>query len=128
MAENVPPEVTVTPWMSDDRLRPGRRVFAVGDVHGQPDELRALLTAMANEAGDQAHLVLLGDLIDRGRNSAGAIAEAARWGQIGAFGETTLLTGNHDLFLLTAISAPHDHATDAVLQSWWRNDRPPPSI
>ena len=85
------------------------RVFAVGDVHGQPRELRALLTAMANEAGDQAHLVLLGDLIDRGRNSAGAIAEAAYWARIGAFGEATLLAGNHDLFLLTAIGAPHDH-------------------
>ena len=54
----------------------GLRVYAVGDVHGCLNELNGLLDAIHKDiAGDQVetHLVFLGDLVDRGPNSAGVI-------------------------------------------------------
>lgn len=55
----------------------GERVYAVGDVHGRLDLLTALIAAI--EADDAARgqaettLILLGDLIDRGPDSAGVV-------------------------------------------------------
>jgi serine/threonine protein phosphatase 1 len=108
--------VTISDWLLDERLKPGRRVFAVGDVHGHPVALEAILTAMADAARMPAagakkarkvqdtHLVLLGDLIDRGPDSPGAIAMAAKWLTGNAFTERTLLIGNHDLFFFSAVA------------------------
>ncbi len=109
--------VTISDWLFDERLKPGRRVFAVGDVHGHPVALEAILTAMADAArmpadgakkarkAQKTHLVLLGDLIDRGPDSPGAIATAAKWLTGDAFTGRTLLIGNHDLFFFCATSS-----------------------
>jgi len=108
--------VTISDWLFDERLKPGCRVFAVGDVHGHPVALEAILTAMAAAAktpvqsarktrkGQDTHLVLLGDLIDRGPDSPGAIATAAKWLCGDAFAEKTMLIGNHDLFYFSAVA------------------------
>lgn len=71
--------MSVSTWLNDNRVRPGRQVFAVGDVHGYPAELDKLVGAMAESAENDSHLVLLGDLVDKGPNSPGAIAPAAKW-------------------------------------------------
>jgi serine/threonine protein phosphatase 1 len=111
--------VVISHWLFDERLKPGRRVFAVGDVHGRPVELDLILAAMATAAStplDDAteateakdtHLVLLGDLIDRGPDSPGAIAMAAEWLTGNAFTRRTLLIGNHDLFYFSAVAGHH---------------------
>jgi serine/threonine protein phosphatase 1 len=70
--------------------RPGR-VIAVGDVHGCADELGRLLEALALTRHDR--LVLLGDLVNRGPDSA-AVLELAR-----RHAHRSLL-GNHELRLL----------------------------
>jgi serine/threonine protein phosphatase 1 len=69
------------------------RLFAIGDVHGCPGELEALLAAVAPEAGDTVCFV--GDYIDRGRDSKAVIdlllaarcREDVRW---------VFLKGNHE--------------------------------
>ena len=47
---------------------PDVEVFAIGDIHGRPDLLDALIDEAAREPRRrrQAALVFLGDLIDRG--------------------------------------------------------------
>lgn len=54
----------------------GVRVYAVGDIHGCLHQLNRLLDAIDQDlTGDQveSHLVFLGDLVDRGPDSAGVI-------------------------------------------------------
>ena len=64
-------------------IPPGERVYAIGDIHGRLDLFRALIEAV--EADDAAQgpadttVVLLGDLVDRGPDSAGVIAAAREW-------------------------------------------------
>ena len=84
------------------------RIFAVGDVHGAYAELTALLSsaglvdAALDWNGGDAHLVVLGDVLDRGAESRRALEllmrlseQAARAG-----GEAQLVLGNHEVMNL----------------------------
>jgi len=61
------------PWQGS----PGKRCYAIGDVHGCPMLLGALFARigedMAARAPRETFIVLLGDLIDRGPDSRGVI-------------------------------------------------------
>jgi hypothetical protein len=67
------------------------RVIVVGDIHGCADEFEALLAKVAPAEPDR--VVLLGDLVNRGPDSARVIALARRHAQ-------AALLGNHELRLL----------------------------
>ena len=86
------------------RLPDGRRVYAVGDVHGCATQLAALLDLIVadDKARPPAHtsVILLGDLVDRGPDSAGVIARAIELAQ-GPF-EARFLAGNHEEMMLGA--------------------------
>jgi serine/threonine protein phosphatase 1 len=79
----------------------GQRVYAVGDIHGRRDLFEALIEAI--EADDAAAgpaettIVLLGDLVDRGADSAGVIAVARQWQ---ARRHVRILGGNHEEMFL----------------------------
>jgi serine/threonine protein phosphatase 1 len=79
----------------------GQRVYAVGDVHGRLDLLDALLDAIAADdarsAPAETTIVLLGDLVDRGQDSAGVIARARA---LKERGDTRILGGNHEEMFL----------------------------
>ena len=79
----------------------GDTVVAVGDVHGAADLLDAMLDALDAWHPDAA-LVFLGDLVDRGRDSRGAIERARRAAERRP-GSVTLL-GNHEDFMLRAVA------------------------
>lgn len=85
-------------------IPPGRRVYAVGDVHGRLDLFDRLIDAI--EADDSASapaattLVLLGDLIDRGPDSAGIVARARDLQQRR---DTRILAGNHEEMFLRSL-------------------------
>ena len=69
------------------------RLFAIGDIHGCPDELGALLGALRLETGDTVCFV--GDYIDRGRDSKGVIdllLDARRSDDV----HWVFLKGNHE--------------------------------
>lgn len=85
-------------------------LWVVGDVHGAVDKLRALLiqAGLTNRygvwTGENAHVVFLGDYVDRGPDGIGVIRlirqleeDAARAG-----GQVTALLGNHEVMLLAA--------------------------
>ena len=84
----------------------GTRVYAVGDVHGRLDLLQVMIAAI--EADDaacrpaQTSVILLGDLIDRGPDSAGVIAAARAWG---SQRPVRILLGNHEEMLLRAMDS-----------------------
>lgn len=79
--------------------------MAVGDVHGDLERLIEILrhAGLAGEdggwAGEDASLVLLGDLIDRGPDSRGVLELAMRLSEQ-APGDVRALLGNHEVMNL----------------------------
>lgn len=87
-------------------------VYAIGDVHGCLDELRRLEQLIQIDAADvvgEKWIVLLGDYIDRGPQSAQVIDHLIAPPPDG-FRRFTL-AGNHEQMLLDFLAAPR-HATD----------------
>jgi len=89
------------------RVPDGYRVYAIGDVHGCIRQFEALLELIA--ADDAARgpatriTVLLGDLVDRGPDSAGVVARTmALREQLP--GQVHLLSGNHEEIFLGALA------------------------
>lgn len=86
-------------------LPDGTRAYAVGDIHGRADLLAALIAAI--EGDDTARgsarttVVLLGDLVDRGPDSAGVITLARDWQ---ARRDVRILMGNHEEMFLEALA------------------------
>ena len=108
-------------------LPAGRRVYAIGDVHGCLDRLRALHAMIAEDFAARPvtspMLVHLGDYIDRGPDSAGVV----RYLQGGFRAAPVInLMGNHERMMLEALnSADPDifehwlsNGGDATLESW----------
>jgi serine/threonine protein phosphatase 1 len=83
------------------RIPDGQRVYAIGDIHGRCDLLCEMIARI--EADDAARapaettVILLGDLVDRGPESAGVIATAREWAQRR---HVRLLAGNHEEMFL----------------------------
>jgi len=82
----------------------GQRVYAIGDVHGRADLFAALRDAI--DADDSARgpaqttVILLGDLIDRGPDSAGVIGAARDWQKQR---DVRILMGNHEEMFLDSL-------------------------
>jgi serine/threonine protein phosphatase 1 len=94
----------------------GRRVYAVGDVHGRLDLFDAMVSAIeaddaARDASASSEIVLLGDLIDRGPDSAGVVAAARDWSRRR---KVRILMGNHEEMFLKAFDS------EEVLRSFLR--------
>lgn len=87
------------------RVPKGQRVYAVGDVHGRADLFGPLMEsieaeiAQAEAQGIDAQIILLGDLVDRGSDSAGVIEMARRWTKQR---NVRVLCGNHEEMFLKA--------------------------
>ena len=85
----------------------GETVFAVGDVHGCVDELRALLGAVAGLArasGGRRSLVYLGDLVDRGPDTVGTLKLWAEDASHRGVDRVERLMGNHEIMMLLALA------------------------
>lgn len=79
----------------------GQRVYAIGDIHGRRDLLVALANGIdrddAARAPAETTIILLGDLVDRGPESAGVIEFAMHWTQQR---RVRLIAGNHEEMFL----------------------------
>jgi serine/threonine protein phosphatase 1 len=90
----------------ESRLPEGRRVYAVGDIHGRRDLLDDILARIEDDAAARGAadtlIVFLGDLIDRGPDSRGVVERLIAFAG-GPF-ETRFLMGNHEEVFLRALS------------------------
>ncbi|HEU0222359.1 MAG TPA: metallophosphoesterase family protein [Paracoccaceae bacterium] len=86
----------------------GRRIYAVGDVHGCRGELRELYRRIAADLAARPHpspvAVHVGDYVDRGPDSRGVIDDLLRWdlGEV----ERVCLLGNHDDLMVKFFEDP----------------------
>jgi len=81
----------------------GERIYAIGDVHGRYDLLRELLRSIEHfnrglPSPENLHVVLLGDVVDRGPGSAEILRFLTDW-VANAEGQV-LLQGNHEELML----------------------------
>ena len=83
----------------------GERVYAVGDVHGRLDLLDDLLDKIRVDDSDRAPanstIVFVGDLVDRGPQSAGVIERLMRFRDEA---NVRFLMGNHEEVFLSALA------------------------
>lgn len=85
----------------------GSRHYVIGDIHGRLDLYDALIKAIeeddAQRPGVKSEVVLLGDLVDRGPDSAGVIARTRSWQSERS---VRVLAGNHEEMFLNAFKKP----------------------
>lgn len=87
----------------------GQRYYAIGDIHGRLDLLDQLLDRIIADSkarGEaEAHLILLGDLVDRGPDSAGVVQRAMELAEADSGSEKAFihfLKGNHEEVFIAA--------------------------
>jgi len=82
----------------------GQRVYAIGDIHGRLDLLDLLIDAIeADDAASQkaeTTIILLGDLVDRGPQSAEVIERARQWA---GRRKVRIIAGNHEEMFLQSL-------------------------
>jgi serine/threonine protein phosphatase 1 len=87
-------------------LPEGVRVYAVGDIHGCAAELDTLMEKIRRDRTNwsgSAHLIFIGDYVDRGPDSKGVVERLLA--PPGDF-EICYLRGNHDQTLLDFLADP----------------------
>ena len=96
-------------------------VYAIGDIHGQLEDLHRVLELIEADGGKDAEIVFVGDYVDRGPDSKGVV-------QLLLDAQTTgrpwhMIKGNHDRYLTRFLDycIVHDPATRPDL--FWFNPR-----
>jgi len=95
----------------------GARAYAVGDIHGRLDLLDALLDRIERDRAARpprpTWIVFLGDLIDRGPDSAGVVERLRTWRPEDA--TALFLAGNHEEVMLRVLGGEPE-----ILPDWLR--------
>ena len=121
----------VPPERNSFAIPAGQRVYAIGDIHGRDDLFSELIDLIRadNAARDPARvtLILLGDLVDRGPQSAEVVERAI--GLRDEFEDLRLLIGNHEECFLAALTGDVRRLRyfmriggDATVGSYWNDD------
>jgi serine/threonine protein phosphatase 1 len=104
-------------WDKRPTIPAGRRVYAVGDVHGQDHLLEDLLVQIeadiAAGPANRVTIVFLGDLIDRGPKSAEVVERLRTYRPPGV--RTEFLAGNHEEVLLRILEGE-----SSLIADWLR--------
>lgn len=95
----------------------GDRIYAIGDIHGRLDLLRNLLDQIGRfdaqlGKSESTNLVILGDMIDRGPDSARVLEQI--W-KLSRDRRVTVLMGNHEEAMLRALDGE-----PGVMTAWMR--------
>ena len=109
-------------------LAPGQRIYAIGDVHGQAGQLQALQALieadLAARPVRRPMLLYIGDLIDRGPDSAGVVQHILQQRTRPAVTlptvtlPTVALLGNHEQMLLDILGTPDRARADRRAEHW----------
>ena len=104
------------------------RIIAVGDIHGCAEALRSLIAAVEPTAADT--WVVLGDVIDRGPDSAGVIEQLM---ELQDACRLVFLLGNHEQMMLDVVDHGEQPAFwltcggSETVESYGEIDQIPPS-
>ena len=89
------------------RVPKGTRYYVIGDIHGRLDLYEAMIDAIerddASRKERETHIILLGDLVDRGPDSAGVIRRTRKWQKKR---NVRVLAGNHEEMFLDSFEKP----------------------
>src|SRR5258708_30304505 len=100
------------------RLPPGRRVYAIGDIHGCAAQLANLHAQIRDDLAHRpiasALLLHVGDYVDRGADTRGVIARLLNGSPIPGT-EMVNLMGNHENTMIDALNGERAAATDCLL-------------
>lgn len=95
----------------------GKRIYAVGDIHGCLDQLNAVLGRIEADLAARPHddplLVCVGDYVDRGPDARGVIDRLLAYAETFP---TVLLFGNHDEVFLDFLKGRLDTQAAALWQ------------
>ena len=98
-APRTPPRLAAVP--------DGTRYYVVGDIHGRLDLFDAMIKAIEDDDSSrpdaESHVILLGDLVDRGPDSAGVVKRTRKWQRKR---NVRVLAGNHEEMMLGAFDRP----------------------
>lgn len=72
-------------------------IYAIGDIHGQIDDLHRVLNLIEEDGGPDAQIVFLGDYVDRGPDSKGVVQFLSDG--LSAGRNWVCVKGNHDRYL-----------------------------
>ncbi|QDK31769.1 metallophosphoesterase family protein [Sphingomonas sp. IC081] len=112
-----PPPPSADPFR-DRRIPPGKRIYAIGDIHGCAAPFERLIDMIARDARGlscrETAIVLLGDFVDRGPDSA-RVLDLVKLLQDSAL-EVHAIMGNHEEVLLELL----DHPTEEVARFFAR--------
>lgn len=109
----------------------GQRVYAIGDIHGRDDLFAELIERIradnAARGPAKVSLILLGDLVDRGPQSAEVVERAIRLRS--EFDDMRLLIGNHEECFLAALTGDVRRLRyfmriggEATVRSYWNSE------
>ena len=96
----------------------GERIYAIGDIHGRLDLMKDILARIERHAttlppARSVHIVVLGDMIDRGPDSAAVLRYLHGVQQ--TTGRLIVLHGNHEELMLRALAGE-----PGMLRAWMR--------
>ncbi|MCH2163664.1 MAG: metallophosphoesterase [Marinovum sp.] len=103
------------PWQRDREpefdapLHPETTAMVVGDIHGRADLMLQMFTKLDTLNHNDAHLIFVGDYLDRGEDSARVLSTLYQFHTGAQPGLMTCLKGNHEQMLLDFLDAPAEH-------------------
>ena len=107
----------LTSWLGKKAAplpRPAQPICLIGDIHGRIDLLDAMLKRIAQEPNaNQARIIILGDMVDRGPHSA-AVLQRLYAMQTAESDRIICLMGNHERMMLDFMTSPD------TAESWLR--------
>ena len=96
-------------------------IYAIGDIHGQSEELHRVLDLIEDDGGMDAPVVFLGDYADRGPDSRGVLETLVAGQQ--AKRNWTFLKGNHDRMFEWFMQRPILHDPYMLVELYWLHPR-----
>lgn len=98
-----------------------RPIYAIGDIHGQSEELMRVLDLIEQDGGRDAEIVFLGDYCDRGPDTRGVMDILQAGHEAGR--NWHLLLGNHDRMFKWFLQSPPRHDPHLLVGFHWFHER-----
>ena len=96
-------------------------IYAIGDIHGQLEELHRVLDLIEQDGGKDAQIVFLGDYTDRGADSCGVLDLLIKGKEDGQ--NWSFMKGNHDYMFELFMRSPPQHDPYLVTERYWLHPR-----